>query len=198
MLKRQILMNRQSGVTLVELMIGLVLGLIVTGAAISLVASISQSNSETIRATRLTQELRSLSDIIALETRRARGVKDPLANVGTGGAGPASACDIVPVPSSTCLRIGYDCDPAAATGKFRTFTFANGQMLLATDTAAPPACGAGSKLNSNDLALDAVNISSAADGSINVVLTGHLTSGANSPSRTLKRTIWPRSAAVGP
>ena len=71
-------------------------------------------------------------------------------------------------------------------------------MLLATSTNAAPACGAGSKLNSTDLALDAVNISSAADGSINVVLTGHLTSGNNSPSRTLKRTIWPRSAAVGP
>ena len=72
-LKQSNLSRSQQGVTLVELMIGLTLGLIVTGAAISLVASISQSNSETIRATRLTQELRSLSDIVTLEARRAHG-----------------------------------------------------------------------------------------------------------------------------
>ena len=189
--------KRQSGVTLVELMIGLTLGLIVTGAAISLVASISQSNSETIRATRLTQELRSLSDIITLEARRARGVADPLANVGTGGAA-VSSCDIAPVPAATCLRIGYDCDAAAGTGKFRTFSFANVQMLLATSTNAAPACGTGTVLNSADLALDSVTVSAVADGSINVVLTGHLKSDATSSSRTLKRTIWPRSGAVGP
>lgn len=197
-LKQSNLSKRQKGVTLVELMIGLTLGLIVTGAAISLVASISQSNSETIRATRLTQELRSLSDIITLEARRAHGVNDPLANVGSGAAGPVSACDIAPVASATCLQIGYDCNLAAGTGKFRTFSFSNGQMLLATSSNAAPACGAGASLNSSELALDAVNISAVADGSISVVLTGHLSSDASSTTRTLKRTIWPRSTAISP
>lgn len=195
---KQVHAKHQAGVTLVELMIGLTLGLIVSGAAISLVASISQSNGQTIRATRLTQELRSLSDIVTLEARRAHGVTDPLANVGMGDDAPVSACDIAPVASATCLKIGYDCDTAAGTGKFRTFSYANGQMLLATATDAAPACGTGSVLNSSELALDAVSISAVADGSINLVLTGHLTSDATSTSRTLKRTIWPRSALVAP
>lgn len=197
-LKQRTSMKNQSGVTLVELMIGLTLGLIVAGAAISLVASISQSNSETIRATRLTQELRSLSDVITMETRRARGVSDPLANVGTGDATPVSGCDVSPVPNASCLQIGYDCNLAAGTGRFRTFSFAGDQMLLATSTSAPPACGIGTALNSSELALDAVTITAVGNGSIDVVLTGHLKSDANSTSRTLKRTIWPRSAAVGP
>jgi len=203
---KQIHAKHQAGVTLVELMIGLTLGLVVSGAAISLVASISQSNGETIRATRLTQELRSLSDIVTLEARRAHGVSDPLANVGMGDVAPVSACDIAPVASATCLKIGYDCDLAAGTGKFRTFSFSNGQMLLATATTATDAAldcavapgGGISVLNSSELALDAVDISAAADGSINLVLTGHLTSDAASTSRTLKRTIWPRSALVAP
>ena len=197
-LKQSHCSKRPKGVTLVELMIGLTLGLVVTGSAISLVASISRSNSETIRATRLTQELRSLSDIVTLEARRAHGVNDPLANVGMGAAGPASACDIAPVTSATCLQIGYDCNPATGTGKFRTFSFSNGQMLLATSSTAAPACGAGAALNSSELALDAVNISAVADGSINIVFTGHLYTDASSTSRTLQRTIWPRSAAIGP
>lgn len=198
MLKPYISKAKQSGVTLVELMIGLALGLIVAGAAISLVASISRTNSETIRATRLTQELRSLSDILALETRRARGIVDPLANVGAGDAAPTSDCDIAPAPSATCLQIGYDCNAAAGTGKFRTFSLSNGQMLLATATDAVPACGTGSVLNSQELALDSVVITAVGNGSIDVALTGHLTSDSTATSRTLKRTIWPRSAAVGP
>lgn len=198
MLNSNIFRGKQSGVTLVELMIGLALGLIVAGAAISLVASISRTNSEAIRATRLTQELRSLSDILVLETRRARGIVDPLANVGTGEVAPTSDCDIDPVPNAACLQIGYDCSAAAGTGKFRTFSFANGQMLLATDTDAAPACGTGSALNSQELALDSVVITALGNGSIDVALTGHLTSDTAATSRTLKRTIWPRSAAVGP
>jgi type II secretory pathway pseudopilin PulG len=191
-------LQRQAGVTLIELMISLVLGLIVTGAVLALVVSIMRSNGETIRATRLTQELRSLSDIMTMEVRRARGLSDPLANVGSGGGAPVSACDIDPVPSATCLQVGYRCDVAVGTGEFRTFSLKGDQLLLATATDAPPACGVGDKLNSAELALDAVTMTKGGDGSINVVLTGHLKSDNSATQRTLVRTIWPRSTAVSP
>jgi prepilin-type N-terminal cleavage/methylation domain-containing protein len=190
--------RRQSGVTLIELMISLVLGLIVTGAVLALIASIIKSNGETIKTTRLTQELRAMSDVLAMEVRRARGLSDPLANVGSGGVGPVSDCDIDPVPSGTCVQIGYDCNIAEATGRFRTFSFQNGELMLATATDAPPACGTGAALNSSDLALDNVTMAEAADGSINVTLTGHLRSDNSGVRRSLSRAIWPRSTAVSP
>ena len=194
--------RKQAGVTLVELMISLVLGLIVTGAVLALIASIMKSNSETIEATRLTQELRGMSDILAMEVRRARGLDDPLANVGSGGVDPVSVCDVDPVPSATCLQVGYGCqvsdDTGKITGRFRTFSFEGGELRLAVGTDAPPACGTGNTLNSKDLALDNVSISEAADGSLRVVLTGHLSSDNDAIQRSLTRTIWPRSTAVSP
>lgn len=189
--------RQQAGVTLVELMIGLVVGLIVTGAVLALVVSIMQSNNETIQSTRLTQELRSLADIMTLEMRRARGLSDPLANIGMGGAA-VSECDIAPVASATCLQVGYACNVVAGTGQFRTFSYSNNQLLLGTSTAAPVACNTGTALDSNELVLDNVVMTGAADGSVEVVLTGHLATDNASTQRTLTRTIWPRSAAVTP
>ena len=74
-------MHRQRGVSLIEMMIALVAGLVVSGAALALVLATMKSNSETIKATRLTQELRATADVIARDLRRARSVTDPIANV---------------------------------------------------------------------------------------------------------------------
>ena len=47
--------NSQRGVTLIEMMIALVVGLLVSAAALALVASIVKSNADTVRATRLSR-----------------------------------------------------------------------------------------------------------------------------------------------
>lgn len=68
-------MSRQvriSGFTLIELMIAMSIGLIVIGSAIALMVSVMRANSENMQSTRLTQELRALTDIVARELRRAR------------------------------------------------------------------------------------------------------------------------------
>ena len=48
---------RQSGVTLIELMIGLLIGLFITGGVLSVYIAISQSSSETLKQSRLNQEM---------------------------------------------------------------------------------------------------------------------------------------------
>lgn len=60
-----------SGFSLVELMVALVAGLIVTGAVLAFTMSSLNTNAEYIRATRLTQELRSVVDFAGRELRRA-------------------------------------------------------------------------------------------------------------------------------
>ena len=73
--------HRVRGFSLIELMVAMVAGLLVSGAAIALIVAMIKSNAETIRATRLTQELRTTAEVIARNLRRARSVTDPIANV---------------------------------------------------------------------------------------------------------------------
>jgi len=62
---------QQHGVSLVELMVGLALGLLVTAAGLSLLASQWREQRSSTAAMRLMQELRSAADIIGRDLRRA-------------------------------------------------------------------------------------------------------------------------------
>ena len=73
---------RTRGFSLVEMMISLVLGLVVVGSALVLVVSVVRANSETVRATQLTSELRATLGVVSKEVQRARLMRDPLFNVG--------------------------------------------------------------------------------------------------------------------
>lgn len=61
----------QKGFTLVEILVGLIIGLIATAAAISITVSILRSNSNNMKATRLNQELRAVMDVMARDLTRA-------------------------------------------------------------------------------------------------------------------------------
>ncbi|WP_303907626.1 PilW family protein [Thiohalomonas denitrificans] len=61
----------QLGLSLVELMIGLAVGLIVTAAVTSVYIMTIKSNSETLKAANLSQQLRSVAMVITSDVRRA-------------------------------------------------------------------------------------------------------------------------------
>lgn len=189
--------TRQSGFTLIELMIAIVLGLFVVGAAISLAVSLMRTNNETIRATRLTQELRGLADVVTAEARRARSIKDPLANVGVGAAAFTTCNAIYPAVADgtqQCLRFAYDCNPVDGSGTFVAFNLSGGNLKRGIGTT----CGAADKqLNSNGIVIDTANFSSTANGAVQMTLTAHSTADA-SFTRTVTRTIYPRSVPVSP
>ncbi len=63
--------TQQHGLSLVELMVGLALGLLITAAGLSLLASQWREHRSATAAMRLMQELRSAADIIARDLRRA-------------------------------------------------------------------------------------------------------------------------------
>jgi len=73
-------MGRQSGFGLVELMIGLLVGMIVVGAAVSLLSTTMASSNDSIKMTRLDQELRQTMTMLTRDLRRAT-VWDPAADV---------------------------------------------------------------------------------------------------------------------
>lgn len=195
-------LNRHSGFTLIELMVAMLVGLIVVGATIALVVSLMQSNNETIRTTRLTQELRSVADIISSEVRRARSLSDPLANVGAGASAFTTCNTIYPETTDgtqTCLRFAYGCNPTDGTGTFKAIRQSGANLMIGTAAgAAGLACtGATTQLNSSDLVIDSANFATTAQGAVTLSVTGHLTNDA-SITRTVTRTVWPRSVAVSP
>lgn len=191
---------RTAGFTLIELMVAMVVGLIVIGATLALAVSLMRTNNETIRTTRLTQELRGVADIISAEVRRARSLSDPLANVGVGAAALANCSTIYPALANgtqTCLRFGYGCNPNDGTGTFKAIRQSGANLMIGTGTAAIACDAATTQLNSPELVIDSANFASTAQGAVNISVTGHLSSDA-SISRTVTRTVWPRSVPVAP
>lgn len=105
--------RRQAGVTLVEMMVAIVVGLIVIAAVLALIVSIMKANRQSIEATRLMQEMRATAAVIASDVRRARGVNDPLAVVKLAGGNPYKDIDTT---TAGCIRFAYD---GGASGPYR-------------------------------------------------------------------------------
>ena len=91
----------QSGFTLVELMVAMVLGLIVMGAVLALSLAMIRANSDTISSTRLTQELRAAAAAITSELQRAGSVANPFDLVAANGIGAMDDA------TAGCIRYSY-------------------------------------------------------------------------------------------
>lgn len=189
----------QRGVSLIELMIAMVAGLIVTGAAVALIVAMMKSNAETIKATRLTQELRTTAEVIARDMRRARSVSDPIANVDVA---TKVACNAITLTTSpTCVVYGYDC--TSSTGSFRAVALSNNKIRLntGTDPTSLPACPPAAndiQLSSDAIKINSFTITAASGDAYTISLAGQF---ANDPSatplvRTFSQEVRIRSAAV--
>jgi prepilin peptidase dependent protein B len=102
--------RHQSGISLVELLIGLVVGLVVVAAAFSLYLNTARTDIATLRQMRLTQDIRSVMDIITQDVRRA-GYWSTAHTAALGTANPftsrtGSATDVY--VSTGCLQYTYD------------------------------------------------------------------------------------------
>jgi len=69
-------MRPQQGLTLIELMIGLLVGSIITAGAISVFNNTLKSNSDNLNLARINQDLRGMMDIMVRDIRRAGYVTD--------------------------------------------------------------------------------------------------------------------------
>lgn len=77
--------QNQQGLTLIELMIGLLIGSIITAGAITVYNNTLKSNTDNLNLARLNQDLRGMMDIMARDIRRAGFVTDqPTDNDGNG------------------------------------------------------------------------------------------------------------------
>lgn len=105
--------NSSFGFSLVELMIGLAAGLIVSTALVAFAFSSMKSNGEYVQSTRLTQELRNTMDLVSRELRRAGYDQDALKYLASGDASPFSRLElgnanVNPAGTFSCVVYSYD------------------------------------------------------------------------------------------
>jgi len=144
------------GFSLVEMMVAMLIGAIVAAGAVALIVAIARSNSETIQATRVNQELRALASVIGDEIRRSRRLHDPLVLVGQGGA-TNGTFDFIDTSTAGCIVYGYqdatlsDTSATAAVNNYQSIHLSNGSIVFAKDTSAVTCTTAGTTLNSAQL-----------------------------------------------
>jgi type IV pilus assembly protein PilW len=109
--------KQQKGLTLIELMIGLLVGAIVAAGAISIFTGSVRNSTDNINLTRLNQDLRAMMDIMERDIRRAGFVtSDPQTNLNSVLNNPffSATTDIAiydPGPvQGTCIVYAYNRD----------------------------------------------------------------------------------------
>lgn len=186
------------GFSLVELMIAMVLGLIVIGAVIALVLSMINSNNQTLRATRLTQELRATLAVVANDLKRARSRIDPLT-----AATQAAGSQIYNVNTGTagCIRYAYE---GGLGGNWRVIRrdSASNRLIIDADTeqTAATCTSSGQQLGSDQVQITGFTITptttTATEPNVrqfDVTITGTLGSGSQGITRTMRQTVFVRS-----
>lgn len=162
---------RQQGFSIVEVLVSVTSGMLLTAAAITFVVKSLQINVDTVKVTRLMSELRAVMDVVERELKRAGYDENAIASIGTGAAykSPFARMRIV-AGDSGCVLYAYD-RAGGTPGTLdlsnseihglRRIVLANGRGAVeynmgvagatpacnaasGTYTAFPPACNAGS------------------------------------------------------
>lgn len=148
------------GFSLVELMVGMVAGLILIGSVLAFVMANIQNNSLVVRDLRVTQESRALTDIIVRDLRRNGFVGNSVRLVGSGSTDPDFPN--VSVLTSSCIAYGYDSNANGEVdpGDYRLFSRAvvdgHGAIFRKLSTNASTVfttadCGTGDQVSSDDI-----------------------------------------------
>jgi prepilin-type N-terminal cleavage/methylation domain-containing protein len=195
---------RPSGFSLVELMVAMVLGLIVSAAVVALVVAIIHANRQTLQATRLNQELRATLAVIANDLRRARSVDDPLSVAVAAGGNPYRA---VSTATGGCVIYAYD---GAIGGPWHVIRLDAGRVVLQGAAAKPANCtpaGTPEVLGSSQVEITQLSFTpttTVADEelvrAITVTIAGRLVDDDQSISgitRTMAQTVYVRSIGTG-
>ena len=197
--------TRQRGFSLVELMMAMLMGLIVSGAVLALVVAIIHSNRQTLQTTRLNQELRATLAVIANDLRRARAVDDPLSTAVVPGGNPYRA---VSTATAGCVVYAYD---DAIDGPWHVIKLDSGRVVLQGAATKPASCspaGTPEVLGSNQVEITGLTFTPTTTSTtdeefvraITVTVAGRLIDDDQSLStitRTMAQTVYVRSVGTG-
>jgi len=121
---------RQSGLSMVETMVGLTVGLFIVGGALKLFIDNLDSNRRLLIETRVNQDLRAAADLIARDLRRAGYWEQA-----TSGVWQSAASAVTPNPHAaitTATDIVFQYDKDSTETYFAGFRLAGGTLLTRT------------------------------------------------------------------
>jgi prepilin peptidase dependent protein B len=137
--------HAQAGVTLIELMISIVLGLLLLGAATAMTVSSMVMNADTLQSARLNQDLDSVLHVMVNDIRRA-GYTDnftagePGIVYDTVGSGSVEASEDLNIVSSGCVLYAYNANGDGNKDNEEKFGF----KLVGTEVHMRTICSSGS------------------------------------------------------
>ena len=106
--------REQRGLSIVELMVGVAVGLFIVGGATKLIVDYLGSNKRLLMETRVNQELRAAADLVARDLRRAGYWSNATAGVGGAGAIANPHTSGVGAVTSTATSVNYSYSRDAA------------------------------------------------------------------------------------
>jgi prepilin peptidase dependent protein B len=128
--------SRQRGLSIVELLIGVAIGLFIVGGGTKLLVDHLGSNRRIIVETRIAQDLRAATDIIARDLRRASYWQGSLQGVSAAlTVNPYAAVTPTPAAANATNTYSYDRVVAGANEQFG-FSLTNGQIMSSVSGAA--------------------------------------------------------------
>lgn len=104
------LSDRQRGMSLVEMMVGLVVGLFVVGGAIALTTANLNESRRTTLEMRLNQDLRAAADLVARDLRRAGYWRNATSGVWSSGSTSIVTNPYTTIDTSNGIAYNYDKD----------------------------------------------------------------------------------------
>ncbi|MDD5578391.1 MAG: prepilin-type N-terminal cleavage/methylation domain-containing protein [Methylobacter sp.] len=104
-------MKKQSGLTLIEIMIALLIGLIIIAATITIYITTIKGSSDTLKSARLNHDLESAMALMVNDIRRAGYWGGAIAGAdSTKNPFTIGTADIQ-IPTASCILYTYDADP---------------------------------------------------------------------------------------
>ncbi len=188
--------KRQQGITLIEMMIAMIIGLIISAGVISIFVSNVKSSNENIRMVRLNQELRGVMTFISDEIKRA------------GYSADTTNSDFIDEfnydVANDCLRYSYDEDGDGIRDNDERFGFElNANALRWANNVTTTDCSDGAwqnitETNIANITAFTITESNIAAGTvtinqIDVTLTGQIALNPGTASRTITETVRVRN-----
>ncbi len=103
-------MKKQTGFTLIEIMIAMILGLIVVGATISIYITTVGSSSSIIKSARLNHDLEAVMSLMINDIKRSGYWGGATSDADSRNNPFTQAATNIQIPSDTCILYSYDAD----------------------------------------------------------------------------------------
>ena len=179
--------SRQHGVSLIELMVSVGLGLVLLLGMTSFLTTSLKSNTSTMKASRLDQELRAILLLISRDVRRAGYWGNASSGVGVGAAAYSNPFGTVSTATAGCILYSYDRNGDGSQGsdeKYGVLLSSGTVMLRSGGTSYNCTPGA----NNSWEALSDSNVTSVTTLTFSLASTPYYQSGSSGPN-VLSRTV---------